>query len=1119
MALKWKEALQAELIRKLGPQKGKTLSLKYKNAFPRSYQDDCNIKTAVRDIIQIEKLTTKKSLEMDFYELHHEKHWLHLRLVQLGTSIPLSDILPMLENMDLRTINERPYQIQLDSKATVSINDFDVVYNKETQLDFKKIKKIFREALVKIRFGLCENDGFNKLVLSAELTWREINILRSYAKYLHQTGFIFRQAYIEKTLSNNAGIAKDLVNLFITKFDPKHTALPTILLRLENKILKSLENVTSLDEDRVLRRLLDLIKATVRTNYFKTKANGNPKKYLSLKLNCQAIPELPLPYPLYEIFVHSPRFEAIHMRCEKVARGGIRWSDRPEDFRTEILGLMKAQKVKNAIIVPSGAKGGFVIKRSLPTHDRKAVETEVIYCYRAFIRGLLDLTDNIMHGKVVHPTNVVCYDEHDPYLVVAADKGTSEFSDTANKVAEDYDFWLGDAFASGGSEGYDHKKMGITARGAWESIRRHFQELNININNTPFTVVGIGDMSGDVFGNGMIYSDRIKLVAAFDHRHIFIDPNPDTKKSYQERVRLFQLTRSSWENYNSKLISRGGGVFNRSSKSITLSTEIKKLLNITESALPPNELIRALLKAPVDLLYNGGIGTYVKGSQESQADVGDKTNEFCRINGDELRCKIVAEGGNLGLTQLGRIEYALNGGLINTDFIDNSGGVDCSDHEVNIKILLDKEIAKNNLTLKKRNNLLARMTPQIAELVLKDNYNQALALSFSAQRAIQYVSLYQDYTSHLETMGVLNRSVECLPNDKIILERKANNQGFTRPELAALLAYTKIHVKREILKSDLPEDPFFANLLFGAFPKMLHSFRSMQQHILKREIIATQLSNSIINQMGITFIYRIQNETGAAIADIIRAHAMASHIFKTRELEQIIESLDFKVPFNIQYEALHNTRNLLNFSTRWFLRSAYIKKDITQTIERFAPHVKKLEKLLPTLMVGSVKTFLQQLKEKLMNAGVTKESARRIAGYRPLYSALNIIEVAAAHRFDLTNTAKVYLETLERFSLTWFYQQINEDIREGLWNNLARLTLRDELEATQKLLTIVILSQRDKKQGPNKLTKQWMTQHKAIIERWRKVLDTLHNTATMDYAMSFIALRELANWVQAASVT
>jgi glutamate dehydrogenase len=1120
MARTWLEQLSDSLVKKIGQKNGHKLWQKYRNAFNRSYLDECDVKRALNDILLIEKLTPEKPFEIDFYvPVDAPKNILHLRLIQLNHAIPLSDVLPMLENMGLRTVSERPYKVQLAELAAY-LSDFTVEYISQSAQDIEAVEGIFQDAFINIWFGRCESDGFNQLVLGAGLSWRQIIILRAYAKYMHQIGFRFSQNYIEKIVANYAGIARDLVAIFELKFNPKlKSDKKKMLLGLEKNILAALEAITNLDEDRIMRRFLQLITATLRTNYFQF-THDKPKEYLAFKMQSSAVPDLPLPRPLYEIFVYAPRFEAIHLRAEKVARGGIRWSDRREDFRTEVLGLMKAQKVKNAVIVPSGAKGGFVLKSLVPMATRDALQAEVIYCYKEFMRGLLDLTDNLVKGKVAHPQNVVCYDDDDPYLVVAADKGTATFSDTANAIAKEYGFWLGDAFASGGSAGYDHKKIGITARGAWESIRRHFRELNINIDETDITVIGVGDMSGDVFGNGMIYTPHIKLIAAFDHRNIFIDPNPHPEKSYRERLRLFELPMSSWEDYNPKLISKGGGVFKRSSKSISLSAEIKQCLAIEDNALTPNELIRAILQAPVDLFFNGGIGTYVKAIIESQADVGDKTNEFCRINGGELRCRVVGEGGNLGFTQLGRIEYALKGGLINTDFIDNSAGVDCSDHEVNIKILLSKAIIDGKLTEKKRNALLASMTEEVAQLVLRDNYSQALAMSFSAVRTTHYTGLYQTYLNDLEAQEIVDRAVEFLPDDKEILQRKAAQQGLTRPEVAVLLAYTKINTKKEILKSDLPEDSYFSKEIELEFPKILRKEYSkyMQVHSLRREIIATQLSNQIVNEMGITFIYRISVETGATIAEIIKAHAISSRIFEANKLEKFIESFGFKITVELQYELLHYVRMLLNLSTRWFLRSRYMKDDIAKTIEHFGSRIKKVQAIIPQLMVGSTKEFLDKLAKHFIESGLGKKDAHDIAVYRALYISLNIIDVATLYKFDLIQTTRVYFEVGAKFNLVWFRDQIATDSREGHWNSLARLTLRDELDALQRLLTVVILRSDKKQKDHLKLINTWRIKHCRAVRRWEKILELLHGSATVDYTMFFIALRELSDWVNTSQM-
>ncbi|HSW70818.1 MAG TPA: NAD-glutamate dehydrogenase domain-containing protein, partial [Gammaproteobacteria bacterium] len=968
---RWKDELGQKLNQQYGDKKGALLYKKYHTAFNNLYCEQYTVLQALQDLSYLEKISADNFIELDFY-LSSEKQEsaLHLRIYKWNNFIPLSDLLPILNDFDFRVFREITHLIQIDQDR-VWISDFVISHSRGTELQFEKITPLFRDALVEICLGHFESDGFNKLILGANLSWREISIIRAYAKYLKQLDFRFSQLYIEQTAAKHASLMQDLIQLFYLWHDPKQKRdSKNQAAVVEKTILQALEQVTSLDEDVIIRRFLALFKATLRTNYFQKTASGQAKDYLSFKFLSEAIPELPLPKPLFEIFIYSPRFEGIHLRSAKVARGGLRWSDRREDYRTEVLGLMKAQRVKNAIIVPSGAKGGFVLKALPASASRELVQQEVVACYKLFISGLLDITDNIKEGKPLRPKEVVCLDEPDPYLVVAADKGTATFSDIANSLAKDYDFWLGDAFASGGATGYDHKKMGITARGAWESVKRHFRKLDINIETTVATVVGIGDMSGDVFGNGLIYSRRLKLIAAFDHRHIFLDPHPDPELSYQERLRLFSLPGSSWEDYNSRLLSLGGGVYKRSLKSISLSAEVKKVLAIQEDSLRPNELVRAILQAPVDLLWNGGIGTYVKSSMESNADVGDKTNDGNRVNGNELRCKVVGEGGNLGFTQRGRVEYALNHGLINTDFIDNSAGVDCSDHEVNLKILLNQEMAKGKLDEKKRNALLAELTAEVADLVLRDNYEQAWALDFLIQYSTRDTTLYQNYIKELEETGFLNRQVEFLPDDKIFTERRTAGIGLTTPELAVLLSYTKIYIKNEILKSTLPEEPFFAEIREEAFPPSINKryHQESRDHILHREIVATQLSSRLVNEMGMVFVYRLQTETGMTVADVVRAHAVASAIFESQKLRQLIEALDFKIPVSSQYELLHHIRHLINISARWFLHEDRLKGDMNQLIEHYQSRIKKLKNLMLKLMTGLTKTFLANLIEQFSQA-------------------------------------------------------------------------------------------------------------------------------------------------------
>lgn len=1105
-----KEQLENELNKRYQQKNG--LEAGSYSFFSTGYIEENSHIEAINDLDYIVKLSDKNPLEIYFYSITENtmRPTLHLRLYQWREPVPLSDILPMLGNFNLRAEHERPYQIVVEEGVTVWINDFSLG-NQNDANNIKNMREIFQEAFSNVHKGLVENDGLNKLVLGASLSWREITILRTYSKYLLQIGFRFSQAYIRRSLVNNSTIARDLIELFKIRSDPDFVGnREEVAAYKEQQIRLKLVSVASLDEDRIINRFLDIIKATVRTNYFQRK-DDNLKKYLAIKLHSADIPELPLPRPLFEIFVYSPDFEAIHLRKERIARGGLRWSERREDFRTEVLGLMKAQVVKNTVIVPSGAKGGFVVKCLPIGAGREMVQSLVIACYRLFISALLDLTDNIQNGKYVSPKRVVCHDEIDPYLVVAADKGTATFSDIANELSQQYDFWLGDAFASGGSAGYDHKKMGITARGAWESIKRHFRELDYDVERDNFTVVGIGDMSGDVFGNGMLYSRHIKLLAAFDHRHIFIDPTPDPEKSWLERERLFNLPLSSWEDYSSRLISRGGGVYKRSLKSIVLTPEMKQVFGIEDNALSPNELICALLKSPVDLLFNGGVGTYVKSSLETHLEVGDRSNDYCRVNGNELHCKVVGEGGNMGFTQRGRIEFAHNGGLIYTDFIDNSAGVDCSDHEVNVKILLGQDDGTNVLTQQKRNKLLASLTEEVAYLVLDDNRAQALILSISADTAKKNIGVHIDYINHLESQGMLNRKVEFLPSEKELTERKLAGLGLTRPELAVLMAYTKIYIKQEILKSNLPEDDFINQIVVTAFPKSIQQkyLTSMHEHRLKRDIIATQLSNKVVNQMGLVYVYSMQIETGASVDEIMRAYTIAYDSFQTEEIGKILDLLDLKIPMAEQYEIFGNIRKLLYLSTRWFLHGNYHQKNLQTVIDHFKTNIKVIEGLIPDLMSGITRDYMESLSEKFLDANIPETNALRIATFRAIYTSLNIIEVATANNFDLEKTARIYFSAGTRMHLVWFRDEIAKDMKEDYWPALTKLTLRDKLDKLQRVLTVAIITVEEGESDVNGLIEKWVSLNGRIVSRWDELLSMLHRSPTVDYTMFFIAIHEM----------
>jgi glutamate dehydrogenase len=1115
----WYDGLRESLIAYFGEERGSQLIHRYMRAFPAGYRETFLPRHAVYDIEFIEKLKNEKDLEMSFYRSKDAASSnIQFKLFHLSTTVNLSDALPILENMGLRVIGEQPYEINLQDGSCVWINDFTMEYPAGGELNVDANKDFFQAAFYKTWRGEAENDGFNRLVLKAHLDWRDVAMLRAYAKYLRQVSFTFSQQYIEETLSTNPNVAILLVQLFHYLFNPEcQPDKEKNLVVLEQALKKSLDAVVALDQDRILRRFVDVLRATMRTNFFQRNEAGHHKPYISFKLEPKNIPELPLPLPMYEIFVYSPTFEGVHLRAGKVARGGIRWSDRREDFRTEVLGLMKAQQVKNAVIVPAGAKGGFVIK-NMPANPTREIATDyAISAYKKFICGLLDITDNLVGNEIVAPPDTYCCDEADPYLVVAADKGTASFSDIANGISKDYNFWLGDAFASGGSTGYDHKKMGITSRGAWESVTHHFQILNIDILNHAFTVVGIGDMSGDVFGNGLLMSPNMKLIAAFNGIHIFIDPNPDLTKSYEERKRLFNLPRSGWDDYNRELLSKGGNIFNRSLKSIELSPEAQAALNFPQALVEPNALITAILKAPVDLIWNGGIGTYVKGSEETNLEVGDRANDAIRINGKDLRCKVVGEGGNLGWTQLARIEYALQNGQINTDFIDNSGGVDCSDHEVNIKILLDDVVKKGNMTEPQRNVLLAEMTEQVAKLVLLDNYRQVRAITLATNQSFEYLSLYIRYINDQEQAGRINRQLEFLPDNKTLLERKTAGKGLTRPEIAVLLSYSKIILKEEILKSDLINDSYVAKYVAFAFPQRLREqyADAMKQHRLYKEIIATQLSNALVNDMGIAFVYQLSDETGASVVTIVRAYIIMHEVFAMAEVRRNIDALE---------EVTHDTPELAtNFAmvadyvrlirraTRWLLRNRRPPYDIATTIDYFAKVMPTISKRLPELLIGTEKEFYDAHLQKLLAHHAPEALAREVAGARYIYSALNIIDLATQHQAELQDVATIYFMLADRLELVWFREKINAYPVDNHWTVLARASFKNDLDIQQRALTLSVLQHKTKVKNVAVRINTWMEQHQVLLERWQAVITELRANTVVEATMLAVAIRELSD--------
>jgi glutamate dehydrogenase len=1111
----WSDELQGMLLELHGEEEGNDLYGRYGEAFPAAYLDDFPARNAVYDIGRMEDLQARGGLNMNLYRpLEAASGTLRFKLFFADRPLPLSDAVPMLEDMGVEVVDERPYEISPPGLGPIWIHDFGLTYTGGGDLDLGRVRDVFQDAFAAILRGEAESDGFNRLVLAARLTWREIVALRAYCKYLRQTRLTFSQEYMEQALANNPQIARWLVELFQGRFDPTQPeGAEQRVQALRGQLAEAIDKVANLDEDRILRSFLGMVEATLRTNHFQAGHDGQDKPYLSLKFDPSMVPSLPKPRPMYEVFVYSPRTEAVHLRGGKVARGGIRWSDRREDFRTEILGLMKAQTVKNAVIVPVGAKGGFVVKRPPLDGGREALMEEVVACYSTLMRGLLDITDNRVEGKIVPPPDVVRYDEDDPYLVVAADKGTATFSDLANSIAQEYGFWLHDAFASGGSAGYDHKKMGITARGAWESVKQLFRETGLDTQATDFTVVGIGDMSGDVFGNGMLLSRHIKLVGAFNHLHVLLDPDPDPEASFAERERLFGLPRSSWSDYDTELISEGGGVWPRTAKSVPLSEQVRQVLGVDAEALPPNELISAMLKAPVDLLWNGGIGTYVKAGRETHADVGDRANDAVRVDGAELRCRVVGEGGNLGFTQLGRVEYALAGGRINTDFIDNSGGVDCSDHEVNIKILLNQVVDDGDMTRKQRDKLLADMTDDVATAVLQDNYRQVQAISVTEAQAPQLLDEHARLMRSLERANRLDRRLECLPSNEELAERRAAGRGLTRPELAVLLAYAKIVLQDELVASDVPEDDYLADDLERYMPaKLRERFRKqLRRHPLRRDIIATYVTNSMVNRAGSTFANRLRDETGASPPDVARAYTVAREVFDVRRLWKDLATLDNVVPAEVQLELQAEGRKMIERSALWFLRNRRQPLDIAATVSHFAPGIASLAQELPKLLAPADVEALDRLAERFTSEGTPAELATRVASLDALFSGLNVIEVATTCGETVEAVAAVYFALGYRLDLHWLRDQIAKLPAQTHWQTLAQGALRDDLYSEQRELTAEVLKPGTEDRDAEALIDAWLEENRASVARATSILSDLREAETLDIAMLSVALREIRN--------
>jgi glutamate dehydrogenase len=1115
-AATWTDTLRKTLLDTLPAARAIALFDRHAARFPPAYQSEVAASTAIDDLEALEQLSAAPSLL--HLRLHRpagvERQVIHLRVARYGGTVPIADLLPILENFGLRMLAERPWTLApaaFDGASgagePVSLQDFALELRGSATLDVGRDGERLLAALRLVRSGELENDGFNRLVLLAGLEAHDVNVLRACCRYLLQAGSSFSQSYMERTLAAHPAIATDLHALFTERLSPA-AARGMDGKRVGERIARRLDAIASADEDRILRSFLTLILAIERTNHHQRDPAGERRPALVFKLDPQAIPGLPLPRPKHEIYVFGPQVEGVHLRMGDVARGGLRWSDRREDFRTEVLGLMKAQNVKNTLIVPEGAKGGFVPRRLPAGGSRDAIQAEGIAAYRVYINALLDVTDNIVGSRVVPPAGVRRRDGDDPYLVVAADKGTATFSDTANAISVGRGFWLGDAFASGGSAGYDHKKMGITARGAWECVKRHFRELGIDTQSQAFSVAGIGDMSGDVFGNGMLLSPHIRLVAAFNHAHVFIDPDPDPAVSLAERARLFALPRSGWNDYDRKRLSRGGAVFERSAKSVRLSAEARALLGLDVDTLTPTELIRAILRMPVDLLWNGGIGTYVKASYEPQSAAGDRGNDALRVDGRELRARVVGEGGNLGFTQRGRVEYALAGGRINTDFIDNSAGVNTSDVEVNLKILTNAIEAGGRLRRGDRDRLLARLTDEVAALVLRNNYLQSQALSTLELQSADRLPELRGVIRELERAGELDREVESLPDEETLAARRKQGLGLTRPELAVVLAYAKISLNRQLLASDLPEDRYFVAELARYFPTAVRRrfIRDIGRHKLRREIITTAVTNSLVNRMGPSFVLRACAESGASAADVARAYSIAREILDMRELWSTVEALDNRIASRAQYVACADTARLLRHVTLWLLRHRRGALDVAESVRHLAAPMTQLRAALPGALAGSAAARYRTAQAEHVAAGLPPALAATLAELRVLDNGLDILESAAHARGRVAETAKLWFATATTLKLDWLVDSITGLVVDSSLQAAARTGLRESGRTLERRIFERITSSGG--------LERWRSTRTTALAQWERVVAEIATQGTPDFASLSVcldALRPLAD--------
>jgi glutamate dehydrogenase len=1126
---RWTDDLRDLLVKRHGEDDAGHLFEVYRNAFPEAYKEDFDAADAVEDLAILHPLGHEDGLAFRLYiPGDDEDADRRIKVFRTGRAVSLARALPIFTQMGIEVLDERPYELDLSGRDDVWIYDFGLRLPANCDFDDQRAARVV-EALDLLWRGALEEDRFNALVVSADMTWWQANLLRTYAKYLRQAGTAFSQGYIEQALLDHPDIAVSLVELFESRFDPDRDPADTNL-ELNDQQTEAIEaklgEVASLDQDSILRALLALIMATLRTNAYRTDERGKRRQAIAVKLNPEQVPGLPEPRPAFEIWVYSRRVEGVHLRFGSVARGGLRWSDRREDFRTEILGLVKAQMVKNAVIVPTGAKGGFVAKqlpdpvsRSAPkgsSEDRDAWLAEGVACYRIFISCLLDVTDNYVSDangtqRVVAPPQVRRYDGDDPYLVVAADKGTATFSDIANDIATDYGFWLGDAFASGGSVGYDHKAMGITARGAWESVKYHFREMGIDTQAEDFTVVGIGDMSGDVFGNGMLLSEHIRLVAAFDHRHIFLDPDPDAATSYVERRRLFDLPRSSWADYDRSLLSKGGGVYPRTVKSVPITPEVVEALGLPSGTtrMTPVELIHAILLAPVDLLWNGGIGTYVKASTEPQLAAGDKANDALRADGNQLRTRVVGEGGNLGFTQLGRVEYAMSGGRINTDAIDNSAGVDTSDHEVNLKILLDRAVAVGEIDRAERNELLQGVADDVAAHVLRDNYEQNVLLAMARKLSPALSSVHHRVIRQLEVAGELDRELEFLPTDKQLAEREGAGIGLVSPENAVLVAYVKIALMRHIAASTLPDEPWFGRALAGYFPPAIADRfeSSLSQHPLHREIITNVVINDMINRSGTTFVHRAMEETGAEPAQITRAYSVVREVFGLEELWAAIEALDNQVSTEAQHAAYQEIRRLVDRATRWFVDVRFPLNDVAAEISRFAPTIREVGPRISSLVRGAELAQIESDAQRLTALGIPAELAGHLAELLSTFLLLDVVEIANSSQHSAAEIAELHFALSDRFYIDEMLTGVTLLPRDDRWSTLARAAMRHDVYAALSAITTSVLRNTEDSLGADERADQWAAANSERVERARTTVRAGLDRDVVDLATLSVALR------------